>query len=74
MKKQAKLLRSGLLAMLCASTFAAPVYAQVKVGVINSLSGNFAAFGQRYNTGMQVALEEINANGGINGEKLELIA
>lgn len=74
MKKQAKLLRSGVLAMLCASTFAAPVYAQVKVGVINSLSGNFAAFGQRYNTGMQVALEEINANGGINGEKLELIA
>src|SRR5690606_30749949 len=40
---------------------------------INSLSGNFAAFGSRYNTGMQVALDEINANGGINGQKLELI-
>nr|WP_237453296.1 ABC transporter substrate-binding protein [Paracandidimonas lactea] len=50
-----------------------PAAAQVKIGVINSLSGNFAAFGQRYNTGMQVALEEINANGGINGKKLELI-
>ncbi|OZI48891.1 ligand-binding receptor [Bordetella genomosp. 4] len=47
--------------------------ADVKIGVINSLSGNFAAFGQRYNTGMQVALEEINAKGGINGEKVELI-
>nr|WP_236844290.1 MULTISPECIES: ABC transporter substrate-binding protein [unclassified Bordetella] len=59
--------------VLCASAFSLPAVAQVKIGVVNSLSGNFAAFGQRYNTGMQVALEEINANGGINGEKLELI-
>lgn len=74
MKNQAKLLKSGVIAMLCASAFAMPASAQVKIGVINSLSGNFAAFGERYNTGMQVALEEINANGGINGEKLELIS
>lgn len=47
--------------------------AQVKVGVVNSLSGAFAAFGQRYKTGMEVALEEINSNGGINGQKLEII-
>lgn len=73
MKTKARLLKSSLLAVLCASAFSVPAVAQVKVGVINSLSGNFAAFGERYNTGMQVALEEINANGGINGEKLELI-
>ncbi len=47
--------------------------AQVKVGVINSVSGVFSAFGQRYQVGMEVALEEINAKGGINGEKLELV-
>jgi branched-chain amino acid transport system substrate-binding protein len=44
----------------------------VEIGVINSLSGNFSTFGERYRTGMQVALEEINANGGINGEELTL--
>ena len=74
MKTKTKHLKTGLLAALCASVFSMPTLAQVKVGVINSLSGNFAAFGERYNTGMQVALEEINANGGINGQKLELIA
>lgn len=74
MKAQTKYLKSGLLSALCASAFSLPAAAEVKVGVINSLSGNFAAFGERYKTGMQVALDEINANGGINGEKLELIA
>lgn len=73
MKLNAKFVKAGLVAALAATTFSAPVMAQVKVGVVNSLSGNFAAFGSRYNTGMQVALEEINANGGINGQKLELI-
>lgn len=50
----------------------APAHADVEIGVINSLSGNFAAFGERYRTGLQLALEEINANGGINGEPLKL--
>lgn len=70
---KSKLLGASVFAVLCASAVSSTAMAQVKVGVINSLSGNFAAFGQRYNTGMQVALEEINAKGGINGQKLELI-
>jgi len=73
MKAHNRFIKGSLAAVVCASALSMPALAQVKVGVINSLSGNFAAFGQRYNTGMQVALEEINANGGINGEKLELI-
>lgn len=51
---------------------AMPAAAQVEIGVINSFSGNFATFGERYRTGMEVALEEVNANGGINGEDLQL--
>ena len=68
-------MRFAFAAALAASlvTFGAPSQAQVKVGVVNSLSGNFAAFGERYRTGMQVALDEINANGGINGQPLELV-
>lgn len=73
MKLKSKLLKAGLASALMASVISAPVYAQVKVGVINSLSGTFAAFGDRYDAGMAVALEEINANGGINGQPLELI-
>lgn len=73
MKARMKFLKIGLAAALTTAAFSMPVAAQVKVGVVNSLSGNFAAFGSRYNTGMQVALEEINANGGINGQQLELV-
>ncbi len=68
-------MRIALAAALAASlvVVTAPTQAQVKVGVVNSLSGNFATFGERYRTGMQVALEEINGKGGINGQPLELV-
>lgn len=66
-----KLMAAALAAPL--ATLGLPALAQVKIGVINSLSGNFATFGERYRTGMEVALEEVNANGGINGEELRLI-
>ncbi|MDO5667068.1 MAG: ABC transporter substrate-binding protein [Alcaligenaceae bacterium] len=73
MKYKLKKTSQKILLTALASALTIPAVAQVKVGVINSLSGNFAAFGVRYNTGMEVALEEINAAGGINGEQLELI-
>lgn len=50
-----------------------PAFSDVEVGVINSLSGNFATFGQRYQAGMEVALEEINASGGVRGEPISLV-
>lgn len=74
MKIQSKLVKTGLVLALSTAALSAPVMAQVKIGVINSLSGNFAAFGERYKAGMQVALDEINATGGINGQKLEVIS
>lgn len=73
MKIKSKFFKLGLAAALSASFMATPVLAQVKVGVINSLSGTFAAFGDRYDAGLAVALEEINGSGGINGKPLELI-
>lgn len=51
----------------------APALADIEVGVINSLTGNFAAFGQRYQAGMEVALEETNDAGGVRGEPLSLV-
>ncbi|MGB9104296.1 MAG: ABC transporter substrate-binding protein [Terriglobales bacterium] len=44
----------------------------VKIGVITSLTGSQAAFGQAHKNGYAIALEELNAKGGINGKKIEL--
>jgi len=44
----------------------------VKIGELNSYKV-FAAFLEPYKKGMELALEEINAGGGVNGRKLELI-
>ena len=43
-----------------------------KIGVITSLTGSQAAFGQAHKNGYNIALEELNAKGGINGKKIEL--
>lgn len=44
----------------------------VKIGVITSLTGSQAAFGQAHKNGYAIALDEINAKGGINGKKVVL--
>jgi branched-chain amino acid transport system substrate-binding protein len=43
-----------------------------KIGVITSLTGSNAAFGQAHKNGYTIALEEINAKGGLLGKKVEL--
>ena len=44
----------------------------IKIGVITSLTGSNAAFGQAHKNGYTIALEEINAKGGLLGKKVEL--
>src|SRR5258708_1482611 len=43
-----------------------------KIGVITSLTGSLAAFGAAHKNGYSIALDEINAKGGVLGRKLEL--
>ncbi|HET9837297.1 MAG TPA: ABC transporter substrate-binding protein [Candidatus Angelobacter sp.] len=43
-----------------------------KIGVITSLTGSQAAFGEAHKNGYAIALDEINAKGGVLGKKLEL--
>ena len=43
-----------------------------KIGVILNLTGNLAAFGEAAKHGYLIALDEINAKGGVLGKKLEL--
>ena len=45
----------------------------VKVGVVLPLTGSMAKFGEIEKQSFEMALEEINAAGGINGKKLELL-
>jgi len=51
-----------------------PAWAQntVKIGVIAPLTGSHAAFGEAHKNGYSIALDEINAKGGVLGKKLEL--
>jgi len=55
-------------------TLALSVQAQntTKIGVITSLTGSQAAFGEAHKNGYAIALDEINAKGGVLGKKLEL--
>ncbi|MGZ4820790.1 MAG: ABC transporter substrate-binding protein [Terriglobales bacterium] len=45
----------------------------VKIGVITSLTGSNTAFGQAHKAGYTIAQNEINAAGGVNGRKIQLI-
>jgi branched-chain amino acid transport system substrate-binding protein len=64
-----------LLAVLLAFA-AAPALAQqtIKIGLVTALSGQSARAGEAITRGLQVAIDEINAKGGLlNGRKLELL-
>ena len=63
------------LAGTLAAGLAAPASAQgtIKIGELNSYKA-FPAFLDPYKKGWQMAIEEINAKGGVNGKKLEVIS
>jgi branched-chain amino acid transport system substrate-binding protein len=64
-----------LLAAALAVLFAAPIHAQetIKVGELNSYKSQ-PAFLEPYKRGVDLAVEEINKSGGVNGRKLEVIS
>ena len=71
-----KMLRPLMIATVLAATLAmmAPSHAQgvIKIGELNSYKAQ-PAFLEPYKKGMELAVEEINAAGGVNGKKIELI-
>src|SRR5574344_598527 len=46
----------------------------IKIGGIFPLSGNVAVYGVECRNGVNLAIDEINAAGGVNGKKIELIS
>ena len=45
----------------------------IKVGVIGALTGNVAQYGTSTINGFKLKVKEINAAGGINGKKIEIV-
>jgi branched-chain amino acid transport system substrate-binding protein len=58
-----------LAALVCGNAFAQPI----KIGELNSYKV-FPAFLEPYKKGFELALEEINAKGGVLGRKLEVVS
>ena len=68
--------KAGLTAALAAALalgFADTSNAQIKIGVIQPLTGAAAASGNYVMNGAKIAVEEINARGGVLGQKIEIV-
>ena len=63
-----------LILLAMAFAVALPVHAQtIKIGLVTALSGQSARAGEAITRGLTVAIDEINAKGGVLGRKLELV-
>jgi branched-chain amino acid transport system substrate-binding protein len=62
----------ALVAALAITGLAAHAQGTIKIGEVNSYKAQ-PAFLEPYKKGMELAVEEINAAGGVNGKKIELI-
>jgi branched-chain amino acid transport system substrate-binding protein len=64
---------SAVLTLVVAPAF--PTFAQdtLKIGAPQPMTGPDAPFGDKFKKAYGLAVEEINAQGGINGKKLEVI-
>jgi branched-chain amino acid transport system substrate-binding protein len=60
------------LALATSVAFAPAAYADITIGLIAPLTGPVAAYGDQVKNGAQVAVDVINKNGGILGEKVVL--
>ncbi|MBJ7536833.1 urea ABC transporter substrate-binding protein [Marinomonas transparens] len=53
--------------------FAGSSYAQVKIGAIYDITGDLNIFGLQQINGLNLAVEDINAKGGVLGEKIKVV-
>ncbi|NCC64584.1 MAG: hypothetical protein EOM15_08005 [Spirochaetia bacterium] len=77
-------MRKAIVLVLALSLLASSVFAAgqsekatasnvIKLGVLAPLTGTNAEYGKGFEVGMQMAVEKINAQGGVNGRTLELV-
>jgi branched-chain amino acid transport system substrate-binding protein len=68
-----KKLLLGSIALGAVIAFSGVASAQIKIGVGAPLTGPNAAFGAQIKNGAEQAAADINAAGGINGQKVEIV-
>ena len=74
MKRVAKVICIFSALMFLGFTMAGPALAEkIKVGVMLPLTGKLAKFGEIENKSFLMAVDEINAAGGVNGKQIDLI-
>src|ERR1700732_3934424 len=73
MRRSRYFLGAGLAIILGSMAHSAMAQSEIKIGEINSYS-LLPAFTEPYRKGWQLAVEEINAAGGINGKKLVVVS
>src|SRR5262249_35044168 len=67
-----KLLLSSVALGFSAALAASAAWADIQVATVGPITGQYAAFGEQMKRGMEMAVQDINAAGGVNGEKLAL--
>ena len=74
MKKQFETKKIALAVALClGAPLASAQSSPIKIGVVTPLSGTYTPIGEQVKMGLDLAAKEINAAGGINGRKVNLI-
>ncbi len=70
-----KFIRMTVAALVCLVVFAASNYAQepVYIGLSSPMTGQYEGYGDKLKKGIDLALDEINKEGGIDGRPLALI-
>jgi len=67
-------MRTRLLAALCSLVLSSGAWAQIKIGQTAGFSGPVAAGVKETTAGAQLYFDAVNAQGGIQGQKIELIS
>ena len=65
-------LLAGIAVAFGAALTASAALADISVGIAGPITGQLAAYGEQYTQGAKKAVADINAAGGVNGEKLTL--
>jgi branched-chain amino acid transport system substrate-binding protein len=67
-----KLILSGIALSFAAALSASTAMADITIATVGPITGQLAALGEQYKRGAEMAVADINAAGGVNGEKLVL--
>lgn len=66
-------LTTGLAVVAAFGLFAGAASAQVKIALNGPITGQLASFGEQMKRGAEMAVADLNAKGGVNGQKIQLV-